>query len=129
MPPETPSFPSTAITWMFVLYLPTFPPHHPSFLGKSSAPAPQPSRRARAPQRLQRGVPSRTGPRSSPVASKSRKDLSAWSCLLPPGQGGGLPSPCVPPPQARPCTPLGTAGDCLRSGRADSTVLRQPEPS
>lgn len=41
MPPETPSFPSTAVTWMFVLYPPTFPPHHPSFLGEISTPVPR----------------------------------------------------------------------------------------
>lgn len=56
MPPETPSFPSTAVTWMFVLYPPTFPPHHPSFLGESSTPVPRRSWRARAPQRLQRSA-------------------------------------------------------------------------
>lgn len=75
MPPETPSFPSTAVTWMFVLYPPTFSPHHPSFLGESSTPAPQGSWR-----RLQR--------RAWPVAQlqsrvQQEQEESARSCQLP----------------------------------------------
>lgn len=70
MPAETPSFPSTAVTRMFVLYPPTFPPHHPSFLGESSAPGHRGACR---------GVPGR-GP------SSSRKNLRGAASS--PGPGG-----------------------------------------
>lgn len=94
MPPETPSFPSTTITWMYVLYLPTFPPHHPSFhrscfprQGLHASPQPTfPAREGRpapAEERLAAGAQ----PLYSASQQESRKNLRGAARSPWPGQG------------------------------------------
>lgn len=71
--------------------LPTFPPHHPSFLGESSTPAPA----APAEESLA------TGSSSSPCGQQEQED-SARSCLLPPARAASH----SPPACSHPCPAL-----------------------
>lgn len=111
MPPETPSFPSTTITWMYVLYLPTFPPHHPSF-HRSCFPrqglhaSPQPTFPAREGRHgTCRGAPGCRGLSRSSLSASKRAGRICMELPAPSGQGratAGIPlapdlcfCPCV----------------------------------
>lgn len=95
--------PPQSITWMFVLYLPTLS-STPSLLPRRELHASPPT----LPAREGTTAPAEEcmGPRSSPVASKSRRNLHGAACS--PGQGDGPASPCVP---SSPSLPLHSPGD------------------
>lgn len=113
MPPETPSFPSTTITWMYVLYLPTFPPHHPSFhrscfprQGLHASPQPTfPAREGRP--GTCRGAPGCRGSAAVLCQPAREQEESAWSCPLPLARAGPLQGSLWPPTSASVLVSLG----------------------